>query len=329
VRRPYALERILQGRRVVPNEVYKAAVQGLGALVAPKVAKRIVDDALRASSRTSEDVSESAMRNLLLTRIKRELEEIFPANIVAPGLRRIAADVANVRTGGQAANSRRGLFGSRRGKGGGRTDERRANRAAKGRRRDDDTSVTSPEAAADLLDIDGPESREGPAPGEGLAPREGRHDEKTEEERLDRSVKQSSVYLPAVDLPEAMPATVTGTGGRQVLRSTGLVVPPAMVDHVIRTFAELETVRQIVVIDGLEVTQVRGEGLATDRLAALSVATKGLLARAGDLRVFSLEFDDGVLFLFPTRDGAIVVLTQPKVNIGAVLAARADLEEAA
>jgi len=79
----------------------------------------------------------------------------------------------------------------------------------------------------------------------------------------------------------------------------------------------------------MQVTQARGAGLSTDRLAALTVATKGLLARAGGLRVFSLEFDGGVLFLFPTRDGAIVVLTQPKVNIGAVLAARADLEEAA
>ena len=54
-----------------------------------------------------------------------------------------------------------------------------------------------------------------------------------------------------------------------------------------------------------------------------------LLSTAGTLRVFSLETETGVLFLFPMRNGAIVVLTKPKVNIGAVLSARAALEEAA
>ena len=299
----------------MPNEVYKAAVKGLGALVAPKVAKRIVDDALRASSRTSDDVSVSAMKNLLLTRVKRELEGIFPAHIVGPGLERVAADVANVRTRGGATKARRGLFGSRR-----------------DRRRSDEEQHASPDAETQARDEQPDDAAAAVSTGagaEGLADAAGEvhHDAPADEERLKRAVKQSSVYLPAVDLPEVAPDTDSRQPAPAV--TSGLVVPPAMVEHVIRTFADLETVRQIVVIDGMHVTQARGEGLATDRLAALTVATKGLLARAGDLRVFSLEFEDGVLFLFPTRDGAIVVLTQPKVNIGAVLAARADLEEAA
>ncbi len=294
----------------MPNEVYKAAVQGLGALVAPKVARRIIDEALRASSRTADDVSVSAMRNLLLTRVKRELEGIFPAHMVGPGLERVAADVANVRSRAGDTGARRGLFRSRRPRGSGDAGGA-ADRDASRERRWDDADV---DRDVDARDHEAPEARAA---------------ERGDDEHLNRAVKQSSVYLPAVDLPEALPGGVAAPGLPQAPVPTGLAVPPAMVDHVIRTFADLETVRQIVVIDGMQVTQARGAGLSTDRLAALTVATKGLLARAGGLRVFSLEFDGGVLFLFPTRDGAIVVLTQPKVNIGAVLAARADLEEAA
>lgn len=313
----------------MPNEVYKAAVKGLGALVAPKAARRLVDEALRASNRTADDVSEAAMRRLLLTRVKRELAGILPEHVVVPSLERVAADLSTAR----AAPARRGLWGRRTGNPSaepaepvGRRRSKRQDRQveARGPARESTSGGAGP---ADPVDSD---ELEGDAV-----------DHQTlDTDQLNRAVKKSSVYLPAVDLPEFMPqpaglphTQLEGGGASLPLPSphvpTGLSVPTAMVEHVIRTFADLETVRQIVVVNGMTVTQVRGEGLDTDRLAALTVATKGLLARAGDLRVFSLEFDDGVLFLFPTRDGAIVVLTQPKVNIGAVLAARADLEEAA
>lgn len=307
----------------MPNEVYKAAVKGLGALVAPRAARRLVDEALRATNRTADDVTQTAMRRLLETRVKREMKGLFPEHVLRQSLARVAADLE----GAGAAPARRGLFGRRGASAGGSRTERGSPRRAGP---DDPDAVGSGPAAAGTDPVDPFDSDELEVPVYG-------HESSDLEQQ--REVRKSSVYLPAVDLPgltdpagtigvESNTAAVRQTApGRQ--QPGGLHVPAEMVEHVIRTFADLETVRQIVVIDKMTVTQVRGEGLETEKLAALTVATKGLLARAGDLRLFSLEFDEGVLFLFPTREGAIVVLTQPKVNIGAVLAARAVLEEAA
>ena len=64
----------------MPNEVYDAAVAGLGALVSPRVARRIVDDALHATNRTPDDVSRSAMRRLLLSRIRKDLQRLLKAS---------------------------------------------------------------------------------------------------------------------------------------------------------------------------------------------------------------------------------------------------------
>lgn len=318
----------------MPNEVYKAAVKGLGALVAPKAARRLVDEALRSSRRTADDVSESAMRRLLQTRVKRELRGILPDHVLEASLERVSSELST-----RSEPQRRGLFGRRSRPATGQETRKSRSKARDGDResheRAEDQRRHSPEAA---LQVDPFASDE--LDGDMFG------GETPNAEQLDRSVKKSSVYLPAVDLPEFLPTDQPAVDGvqaphgsqrrdqpraaqRDAQRAHGLTVTAAQVEHVIRTFADLETVRQIVVVSGMDVAQVRGEGLSTERLAALTVATKGLLARAGDLRVLSLEITDGVLFLFPTRDGAIVVLTQPKVNIGAVLAARADLEEAA
>lgn len=80
---------------------------------------------------------------------------------------------------------------------------------------------------------------------------------------------------------------------------------------------------------GGEVVLGSGEGLDEAALPGLALATSRLLGRDGVLRLFALERPSGALFLFPLRGGGLVVLTKPKVNVGAVLAARAALEEAA
>lgn len=87
--------------------------------------------------------------------------------------------------------------------------------------------------------------------------------------------------------------------------------------------------RQVVAVRGQEVVVGSGDGVDESALPGLALATSRLLGRDGTLRMFSLERPSGALFLFPLLDGALVVLTKPKVNVGAVLAARAALEEAA
>lgn len=289
----------------MPNEVYEAAVEGLSSLVSPRVAKRIIDDSLRATSRTAEDVSPTAMRRLLLGRVRSELEGVMPAAAVGPGLRQLAEELQ--RTPGR---SRRPWWrwGRRE-----RVSERSAG----------PSSHVEPAEPPDSFEDNFEDS----------------FDNEVLSEPHNVGVTKSSVYLPAVDLPVPAAATESDSGGP----ATAVAEPPAtagapaplprlddaLVDRALHVFADLETVRQVVAVKRGEVMRSSGTGIEAEKLKGLSVATTGLLSRAGTLRVFSLEHETGVLFLFPLQDGALVVLTQPKVNIGAVLSARAALEEAA
>lgn len=341
----------------MPNEVYEAAVNGLGSLVSPRVAKRIVDEALRATSRTPDDVSRSAMRRLLLGRIRKELEGVMPAGAVGPGLKQLAATLEG--------DSRRET----------RPWWRRA-----GRDRNDGSTVQ--DALLDSSDERPQAVRAAPkaASATSEAAAERRASERRVAERRSSQrrgglpapetigVTRSSIYLPDVPLPPEPPTTGAKGGERQLTtasvnastvtavaeregqlsgndttamtpqateapsirpRATLPELTPRLVERAFRVFADLETVRQIVAVQRGAVLQSRGAGIDSERLQGLSVATTALLSKAGTLRVFSLEHEAGVLFLFPMKNGALVVLTQPKVNIGAVLSARAALEEAA
>lgn len=341
----------------MPNEVYEAAVSGLSSLVSPRVAKRIVDESLRATSRTPDDVSRSAMRRLLLSRIKRELEGVMPAAAIGPGLKQLAADIERApkvakrpwwRRGGSGPDPDRAEAGQPQAE-----DQRRSKQAGKPHG-DAFASADSPSdrRSSDRRASDRREAeRRGPQ----------RRGKLPAPETI--GVTRSSIYLPDVPLPAmaavagdapreggdalsaaavadraagtevvAVPDTaenLTGEGAGPAARDLQLELTPGLVERAFRVFADLETVKQIVAVQRGAVLRSRGTGIDPKRLEGISVATTALLSRAGTLRVFSLEHETGVLFLFPTRDGALVVLTQPKVNIGAVLSARAALEEAA
>src|SRR5690554_5100165 len=83
-----------EGTKVLPREVYETAVRGLGTLVSPRAATRMVDAALRAANRTPDDISAAAMKRLLLGRIRQELQGVLPKAALDTGLKLIAADVA-------------------------------------------------------------------------------------------------------------------------------------------------------------------------------------------------------------------------------------------
>lgn len=329
----------------MPNEVYEAAVEGLGSLVSPRIAKRIVDDSLRATSRTPDDVSRSAMRRLLLGRIRKELEGVMPAAAVGPGLKHLAATLEDAPVRERRPWWRRGA--------------RAAGSADAGPR--ERPAAAPPPVEHGEVDLPPTERRAGerrandrrqtidgrPADRRTNQPRNGLQSPDS------IGVTRSSVYLPDVPLPPMPPVEPAGADANRgngasavaervsvgtvgaARAATGKANAPlpeltaSMVERAVRAFAELETVRQIVAVERGLVLQSSGEGLDAERLQGLSVATIALLSKAGTLRVFSLEHETGVLFLFPMRNGAIVVLTKPKVNIGAVLSARATLEEAA
>ena len=281
----------------MPNEVYRSAVDGLSDLVPPRVAKRLVDEALRTTRRTPDDVSLSAMRRLLLGPIRSELEGVLPPGAAGPGLKRVAAGLAPRDEGPRRRWWPLGRRAPAREDAGGRA-------AAAGEA--PAPAPGGPDAAA-----------ASPAPALGAA------------------AGPSAPPRGAEAAPPAEPASGDRQGEARPTEAAPRVAPPlpalddALVDRALRAFGSLETVRQVVAVRGQEVVVGSGDGVDESALPGLALATSRLLGRDGTLRMFSLERPSGALFLFPLLDGALVVLTKPKVNVGAVLAARAALEEAA
>lgn len=349
-----ARHRLPEGSEVLPREVYESAVRGLGTLVSPRAARRMVDASLKAASRTPDDVSVSAMQRLLLGRIRRELDGVLPDGALNAGLKRIATELSELGEPGEVRE--RGASAARRRGTGGRGDSLPAERAARERPARQGFAFFRRRAGRAGA------TEDAPAP-KGTASEErtgSATDTPLSEALLDpatlttpESVKRSSVYLPGLDVPEelrpvrrvevdeATPPRAKRREGHAADRH-GVPAKPeplrpahtrsldeALAAAAVKSFAEVESVRQIVISKGVEVVQTRGAGVDATALAPLAVSTRQLLQRAGHLRVYSIERPGGVLFLFPLHDGTVTVLTQPNVNIGAVLAARAALEEAA
>jgi len=92
-------------------------------------------------------------------------------------------------------------------------------------------------------------------------------------------------------------------------------------------FAEIDGVLQVIALRASDVPQVRGEGIDAEALAPLAQSAVRLLGRFGPLRSLVLEHEAGLLFVFPLGRDAIAVFARANVNMGAVFAARAALEE--
>ncbi len=287
----------------MPNEVYRAAVDGLSGLVPPRAARRLVDEALRDTHRTAEDVSLSAMRRLLLGPIRKELEAVLPPGAAGPGLKLVAAGLEP----GTRARRRWWALGRQA-----RSEPMTGPPGA--------TAGSATPPAPALAAASRAAAVAGPSPAVRVPA--ARH----EPRRADADVVLTGAELEAT--PAVAPQRALrggGTAGRAPLP----VLDERLVERALRAFGELETVRQVVAVRGDEVVLGSGDGVEPGALPALALATSRLLGRAGTLKLFALERASGALFLFPLQGGGLVVLTEPKVNIGAVLAARAALEEAA
>lgn len=314
------------------NDVYRAAVDGLTALVPPKAARRLVDDSLRATKRTSDDVSVAAMRRLLLGPIREELAGVLPPSAVGPGLKRIAAGL-------HPEAPRRGRWW-RWGRTGG---ERVADPApVEDDPAEDEATAPVTRAAevpkAALAAASKAAATSGPGPSvrssmiTWVPP--------AEREAIEAAVASRASAVRAADTP-AEPAAPVASHAKHSATDVAVVKRPvrpraplpkldeALLGRALKSFGELETVRQVVAVRKGELVSSSGEGLEPGELPALVHATTRLLERAGRLNVFALENASGSMFLFPLSGGGLVVLTKPKVNFGAVLAARAALEEAA
>lgn len=285
------------------NEVYLRTRDALATLVSERAATRVLDAALRRSHASAEALEPRTVRQLMLGPVQRELEGILPRNGLRRTLRRLARQIAE----------------------------------------------------------------EGDAPGHAVmevAPRHGPPPAPPEKHL--HPVTRSSVYLPDVALPAdgeagagvstdlaestaprasdgigardavAVASAAVRAGGSQPIVDRGPRSRPTVVPHPLGAealdalavhFAAIEGVRQVVALRAASEPQVRGEGLDADALTPVAQSAVRLLGRYGPLRSLVLEHPAGLLFVFPLGRDAIAVLARANVNMGAVFAARAALEE--
>lgn len=303
----------------MPNDVYKYTHEALSALVSPRVASTVLDGALAAKGQDPNSVSTRTMRHLLAGAVRKELSGSLPRSGLTRRLKRLADELTLLpNTANHAettpvlqaliaeADAERALvkLSSERlpavPLGASPVSLGDAGTAARG---SGDAVLPAATAAPNhLVALAGMPFA--PASGHGRLP--GR--------------------APALRSPDrrSKPPHEAQATRKEITRLSELAVASAL-----RLFGDIETVRQVVVVRGNEVLLHRGQGVDPDHLPNLVLSSRGLLARSGNLRAFSVERAAGVLFLFPFGEDCVVVVTFPHVNIGAVLNARAALEEAA
>lgn len=275
----------------MPNEVYVMTHTALSALVSHRAATRVLDAALASTNHTSDTVTVRGMRKLLAHSVRRELSGTLPGPGLTRSLRQIADDLYRLQPSHTTQVQR----------------------------------IDPEEHEAIERLIAGADSQAAPLGREGSVRRP-----------VETSVAGPAEGVVSKPLPFVNEAGFAHKGAPQIASrlSTAELTPPLELTETVMTsslqlFGELETVDQVVVVRGSEVVLERGSGVPTRALPNLIMSTKHLLARAGRLKLYALERREGTMFVFPIGSGAVVVVTKPNVNLGAVLAARAALEEAA
>ncbi|HET9028044.1 MAG TPA: hypothetical protein VFN07_11000 [Trueperaceae bacterium] len=339
----------------MPNDVYRYTHAALSALVSPRVAHAILEAAMAAKGHDSDTVTTSAMRHLLAGRVRKELSGSLPRAGLTSTLKRLADELAtNSELGaGPSAPVAEALIAEVDAEHAmiSLTSERlmaQASRAA--------VAVASPavaEAAVAEAAVAAAAASTAlvaeTASGAAVA-------EPPEAQYAAGALAQGAEVVtprlaPVTVLPYAPAAGVGRLPGRNLAQLAEAGATPAKskrsgkgapapakviarlseeaLSKALQLFGDIETVRQVIVVRRQEVVLERGHGIEAARLPGLVLSSRHLLARSGDLRAFSVERAGGVLFLFPFGEDSVVVVTNANVNIGAVLNARAALEEAA
>lgn len=334
----------------MPNDVYRYTHAALSALVSPRVAHAILEAAMAAKGHDSDTVTTSAMRHLLAGRVRKELSGSLPRAGLTSTLKRLADELAtNSELGaGPSAPVAEALIAEVDAEHAmiSLTSERlmaQASRAA--------VAVASPAVAeAAVAAAAAPTALVAEtASGAAVA-------EPPEAQYAAGALAQGAEVVtprlaPVTVLPYAPAAGVGRLPGRNLAQLAEAGATPAKskrsgkgapapakviarlseeaLSKALQLFGDIETVRQVIVVRRQEVVLERGHGIEAARLPGLVLSSRHLLARSGDLRAFSVERAGGVLFLFPFGEDSVVVVTNANVNIGAVLNARAALEEAA
>lgn len=284
------------------NEVYRRSHEALATLVSPRVAHAVLEEALRTATETPDAVTVQVMRRLLAGPVRRELGSILPKTVVTRQLKSLAESLLELNESAPAAPApvANALIA-----------EAEAERAL-------ETLTSERLTAAELSTDPGPQSAAPAFSSTGL---------------LGEAV---SAFVPE---PESGRLAGRAPLAPQPKRRSRRKVAPAWrtIEKLsaeaqtvaIKLFGDIETVTQVVILRGGEIMTQRGGGVDAKRLPSLVLSSRHLLARTSEFRALSVERSGGMLFLFPFGEDSVIVVTQRNVNIGAVLNARAALEEAA
>ncbi len=288
----------------MPNDVYIKTHTALSAIVSPRVAAGVLDQAIASAGCDGDSVTVSTMRHLLAGDVRKGLAGTFPRAALTYHLKLLADELAA--SAPPQPKHRTPVADAL-------IAEAEAERAY--------VSLTSERlAAAELTTDPGPTS---PAP--------------TTARSGPLATVPSTQFVPdAAEGRLAGRAPVVPRRRRRTSRAAEPAsrrkvarLPEPALDRVLKLFGDIEAVRQVVVLRRNAILLQRGEGVDPERLPGLVLSSRHLLARSSDLRALSVEHPTGVLFLFPFGEDSLIVVTQGAVNIGAVLNARAALEEAA
>ncbi len=289
----------------MPGEVYLRTRDALATLVSERAATRVLDAALRRSHENAEALDERAVRQLLLGPIQHELEGILPRTGLRRTLRRLARQVVD------EMRSHEGPIAM-------------AGAADPGLREPPHTALKPVTQSSVYL----PDTT--PVPPDGFHFGSVASLRSTPPPPVGRRVPSGDARQGAAAVAPAATGTVAATA-RTRDRSRPTVVPHPMgaeaLDALGVHFAEIDGVLQVIALRASDVPQVRGEGIDAEALAPLAQSAVRLLGRFGPLRSLVLEHEAGLLFVFPLGRDAIAVFARANVNMGAVFAARAALEE--
>lgn len=334
----------------MPNDVYRYTHAALSALVSPRVAHAILEAAMAAKGHDSDTVTTSAMRHLLAGRVRKELSGSLPRAGLTSTLKRLADELAtNSELGaGPSAPVAEALIAEVDAEHAmiSLTSERlmaQASRAA--------VAVASPAVAEAAVAAAAASTALVAETASGAAVAEPPEAQYAAGALAQGAEVVTPRLAPVTVLPYAPAAGVGRLPGRNLAQLAEAGATPAKakrsgkgapapakviarlseeaLSKALQLFGDIETVRQVIVVRRQEVVLERGHGIEAARLPGLVLSSRHLLARSGDLRAFSVERAGGVLFLFPFGEDSVVVVTNANVNIGAVLNARAALEEAA
>lgn len=240
----------------MPNEVYATAHRELLAMVSPRAAERMLNDALSSVGVTPEAVTARQMRALITGRIQYDLRTIIPSS----GSNRVLRTIMEVLRAMSPTTD---------------PDVRtsKASAADMAEPKQGAPRATPPAALATAVAEPRPETRTVPAP---LADYEASRDE---------------------------------------------------LEHIALTFARLEHVTGVTVVQDGKAVFARGTGLDPERAAGIVPIAAKLLARRGAWRSYTLVHDRGQCLIIPVGRDFIVLVGRSEFNLGAVLTVLATLEE--